>query len=102
MTVDPARCRAAVLARAAAGAVAGCTSHGSRYMRVVTFGASGNVGIALIRALTAGTAGHEIIGVARRKPSTAPGGAEWVAADIAEAQLDTSCVARTPLCTWHG
>jgi UDP-glucose 4-epimerase len=57
-------------------------------MRVVIFGASGNVGIALIRALTAGTAGHEIIGVARRKPSTAPGGAEWVAADIAEAQLE--------------
>lgn len=57
-------------------------------MRVVIFGASGNVGIALIRALASGPEEHEIVGVARRKPSAAPAGVEWVGADIAQDALE--------------
>lgn len=51
-------------------------------MRVVVVGATGNVGTALVRALAADRAVHEIVGLARRVPSHAPAKVRWVAADV--------------------
>lgn len=56
-------------------------------VRIVITGASGNVGTALLRRLTAGGADHELIGVVRRPPP--PTGVyqrvQWHAIDLAEA-----------------
>ena len=62
-------------------------------MRVVVFGATGNVGSALVRALSADPNVTEIVGVARRRPpnpATAPGGhrVEWHSLDIGCDALD--------------
>ncbi len=56
-------------------------------MRVVVTGATGNVGSALIRALSADLAFEEIVALARRRPPHSIGRTEFVAADVAEADL---------------
>jgi nucleoside-diphosphate-sugar epimerase len=56
-------------------------------MRVVVTGATGNVGTALLRALERDGTVDSIVGIARRRPSVAPAGVEWVAADIVDADL---------------
>ena len=62
-------------------------------MKVVVFGATGNVGSALLRALAADPTISEIIGVARRLPpvaAAAPGGerVQWESLDISSDGLD--------------
>ena len=52
-------------------------------MRVVVTGATGNVGTALVERLAADPSIGEIVGVARRAPTTAPARTRWVAADVA-------------------
>jgi UDP-glucose 4-epimerase len=52
-------------------------------MRVVVTGASGNIGTALLRRLTAG-GGHDLVALARRIPDEPPSPATWVAADLTE------------------
>lgn len=61
-------------------------------MKVVVFGATGNVGTALLRALAAEPSITDIVGVARRLPpdlAAAPGGArvQWEALDISTDDL---------------
>src|SRR5688500_1209392 len=51
-------------------------------MRVVVFGATGNVGTSLLPALVADPAVHEIVGVARRRPGLALPKVTWLAADV--------------------
>jgi nucleoside-diphosphate-sugar epimerase len=60
-------------------------------MKVVIVGASGNIGSALIRELA--DRGHDIIGVARRRPEVTPlatalASVRWESADIATSALD--------------
>lgn len=52
-------------------------------MRIVITGASGNIGTAVLRRLGA-EGGHELVGIARRAPTSPPDGveAEWVGADL--------------------
>jgi nucleoside-diphosphate-sugar epimerase len=57
-------------------------------MRVVVTGATGNVGTAVLRALTADPAIDEITGIARRRPAAPPSGVEIHAADVASADLE--------------
>lgn len=52
-------------------------------MRVVVVGASGNVGSAVLRALSDEPQITSIIGVARRQPDWSPAKTQWLAADIA-------------------
>jgi nucleoside-diphosphate-sugar epimerase len=52
-------------------------------MRVVIVGASGNVGSAVIRALSAEPRVTSVVGLARRHPDWALPKTEWVSADIA-------------------
>ncbi|WP_127782650.1 NAD-dependent epimerase/dehydratase family protein [Rhodococcus sp. X156] len=53
-------------------------------MRVVVTGASGNVGTALLRALSADSAEHEVVGICRRPPPDVDPyrGVEWVGTDL--------------------
>jgi UDP-glucose 4-epimerase len=53
-------------------------------MRIVITGASGNIGSALLRRLTAD--GHELVGMARRAPDDSGpyGGVEWVGVDLTQ------------------
>jgi UDP-glucose 4-epimerase len=58
-------------------------------MRVVVFGATGNVGTSVLRALESDPAVHEIVGVARREPmERGPSKVAWRRADIARDPLD--------------
>jgi nucleoside-diphosphate-sugar epimerase len=57
-------------------------------MHVVVIGASGNVGIALVRELSAEPAVTRITGVARRLPELELAKVGWQAADILDADLD--------------
>ncbi|WP_435770295.1 NAD-dependent epimerase/dehydratase family protein [Nocardioides sp. SYSU DS0651] len=55
-------------------------------MRIAITGASGNIGSALLRRLSA-DGEHELVGIARRTPTTSPGSTdqsaiEWVGADL--------------------
>jgi UDP-glucose 4-epimerase len=56
-------------------------------MRIVVTGATGNHGCALLRALAADPDVHEILGIARRRPSSVPDKTSWLAADVATADL---------------
>ncbi len=56
-------------------------------MRVVVVGGTGNVGLAVTRALTADRRFGEVTVVARRRTSALPAGARMVAADVATADL---------------
>jgi nucleoside-diphosphate-sugar epimerase len=51
-------------------------------MRVVVTGASGNVGTSVLGALAADERVHEIVGIARRTPSTFFARTRWEAADV--------------------
>ena len=72
-------------------------------MKVVVFGATGNVGTALLRALAAEPSSTDIVGVARRLPpdlAAAPGGArvQWEAIDIATDHLGLVAGANVVVC----
>ena len=56
-------------------------------MRVVVTGATGNVGSRLIPALLAHSAVTSVVGIARRLPKEPDARAQWVAADVAAADL---------------
>jgi nucleoside-diphosphate-sugar epimerase len=56
-------------------------------MRIVVFGATGNIGTSLLAELAARPEVDEIVGVARRAPSVAAPRTRWVAADITTADL---------------
>src|SRR3954452_4479993 len=56
-------------------------------MRIAVTGASGNVGLALLRALERDDAVDEVVAIARRPPAEGPAKAEWRAADIASDDL---------------
>ena len=56
-------------------------------MRVVVFGASGNVGSAVVRALGQEPQVNAIVGVARRRPDWVPPKTAWVSADVARDDL---------------
>lgn len=56
-------------------------------MRVVVVGATGNVGLATVRALQESTDIHEVVGIARRAPSGDLEGARWVEADVTRDDL---------------
>jgi UDP-glucose 4-epimerase len=57
-------------------------------MRVVVVGASGNVGSALVRALSADDSIDEITGVARRVPGLELPKLSWVGADVVSSDLE--------------
>jgi uncharacterized protein YbjT (DUF2867 family) len=57
-------------------------------MRIVVFGATGNIGTAAVSALTADPEVRSVVGVARRRPTTAPAKVEWAAADTATDRLE--------------
>ncbi|HEX2105642.1 MAG TPA: NAD-dependent epimerase/dehydratase family protein [Solirubrobacteraceae bacterium] len=57
-------------------------------MRVVVIGATGNVGTALLRALADEDRVNEIVGVARRLPTTAAPKTVWAQADISRDDLE--------------
>ncbi|MEZ5102057.1 MAG: NAD-dependent epimerase/dehydratase family protein [Thermoleophilia bacterium] len=52
-------------------------------MRVVVFGATGNVGTSVVRALAAEPAVASVLGVARRLPGLDLPGVDWAPADVA-------------------
>lgn len=56
-------------------------------MQVVVLGATGNVGIAVVRALMADPTVERVVGVARRVPDRAVAGARWHTADITSDDL---------------
>src|SRR3954471_10718973 len=56
-------------------------------VKVVVVGATGNVGTAVVRALTADDRVSEVLGIARRRPEWEPPKTTWVAVDIAEDAL---------------
>jgi UDP-glucose 4-epimerase len=56
-------------------------------VRVVVFGATGNVGSSLMRLLASDARVDSIVGVARRRPQAAPARTEWAEADIARDEL---------------
>jgi UDP-glucose 4-epimerase len=57
-------------------------------MRVVVFGASGNVGTSLLRALGDEPAVDSVVGVARRIPDAGFPKVEWRSADVASSPLE--------------
>src|SRR5919206_3769169 len=56
-------------------------------MRVVVLGATGNVGTSVLRALSQDADVEDIVGVARRAPSTAMTGVRWETADVVRDEL---------------
>src|SRR4051794_11984416 len=56
-------------------------------MKVVVTGATGNVGIAVLRALEAEERIREVVGIARRRPALRLGKVTWLEADVARADL---------------
>lgn len=59
-------------------------------MRIAITGASGNIGSAVLRRLSA-DGEHQIVGVARRVPGSGPDGTEvrWVSADLTKDEGET-------------
>jgi nucleoside-diphosphate-sugar epimerase len=57
-------------------------------VRVVVFGATGNVGSSLMRLLASDARVDSLLGVARRRPQAAPDGTEWVQADVGRDKLE--------------
>lgn len=57
-------------------------------MKVAITGATGNVGSALIRALEDEERVREVVGIARRRPQTAPPKVTWATADVAHDDLE--------------
>jgi nucleoside-diphosphate-sugar epimerase len=57
-------------------------------MRIVVFGATGNVGSSLVRLLAADPAVDSVVGVARRRPEGMLDGVTWVATDVATDALE--------------
>jgi UDP-glucose 4-epimerase len=57
-------------------------------MRVVVTGASGNVGSALVRELSAHPEVEEVVGICRRPHAWRPPGTSWAWADVAEDDLE--------------
>ena len=57
-------------------------------MRIVITGATGNVGTSVLHALVSERAGHDVVALARRSPDTPLPGAAFVAADVADADLE--------------
>lgn len=57
-------------------------------MRIVVTGATGNIGTSVLRKLRADPAVRQLVGVARRRPSTAPARTTWIAADVGRADLE--------------
>ncbi len=58
-------------------------------MRIVVTGATGNVGTSVLASLAATREGHDVLGVARRAPTSPLPGASFLAADVCEADLET-------------
>ena len=56
-------------------------------MKIVVLGATGNVGTSVLAALADLPGSHEVVAVARREPGRLPGGARFVATDIARDDL---------------
>jgi UDP-glucose 4-epimerase len=56
-------------------------------MRVIVTGATGNVGTSVVAALVGDPDVHEVVGLARRAPAGALGGAQFIAADITDSDL---------------
>ena len=56
-------------------------------MKIVVIGATGNIGTSVLAALAADGRADEIVAVARRAPGALPGGARFLAADIARDDL---------------
>jgi UDP-glucose 4-epimerase len=56
-------------------------------VRVVVTGATGNVGTAVVDALSAEDAVTEVVGIARRRPAQLPAKTRFVSADVAEDDL---------------
>jgi UDP-glucose 4-epimerase len=60
------------------------TGRGTMFgMRVVVFGATGNVGTSVLRALAAEPAVTSVLGAARRRPALVVAKTEWATADVA-------------------
>jgi UDP-glucose 4-epimerase len=56
-------------------------------MRVVVTGATGNIGTSVVRALAADERIESVLGIARRRPATAPTKVEWRQGDVARDEL---------------
>lgn len=57
-------------------------------MRVVVFGATGNTGTSVLRALAAEPAVDSVLGVARRRPGLEVPKTDWATADVATSALE--------------
>lgn len=56
-------------------------------MRVAVTGATGNLGTSVLAALREESAIEEIVGIARRRPSSTPSKVRWMSADVARDDL---------------
>jgi nucleoside-diphosphate-sugar epimerase len=70
-------------------------------MRVVVFGASGNVGTSVLAALAGEERVREVVGVARRAPKAVLPKVSWHTADIADPNTDLAALMRGADCVVH-
>jgi UDP-glucose 4-epimerase len=70
-------------------------------MRVVVFGASGNVGTSLLAALAGEERVREVVGIARRAPKAVFPKVSWRTADIADPNTDLAALMRGADCVVH-
>jgi UDP-glucose 4-epimerase len=70
-------------------------------MRVVVFGASGNVGTSLLAALAGEERVREVVGIARRAPKAVIPKVSWRTADIADPNTDLAALMRGADCVVH-